>query len=577
MGIIVALLALVAAAGICGFKLYQQAMQVKDHETKALASISNISQISSKEGIEKLRSELPNMQQETKRANEIAHTTLWNVAAKVPFVGKNISTVQGMTAVVDDLAATTIPQFFDAMDSLQNANLSAGEGINLQPIIEVQQKIEKANDSLQRETQTYNALQRPSISVISQAYELGHEKINSVANTVGSLADTVKILPELLGSNGQTRTYAIMAMTTSEMRSSGGLVGSVGEMTATNGNVSISDFRSNAEYEPYGVSDRTEDEKRIFGDEGPLNMTFDIRDITSCPDTKRVAENMRSIWNRTSWGKDRPLDGIILVDPVFVQKLVAITGNVTMADGTVLNGSNTAEFLLNTAYIKYPSSQTDAVFGVVASQVLDATFKNITTDKLVQVAQIMGSMAKERHLNIYMFDEKLEKTFMAAGFTATEPNSEQNPQIGVYLNEQNPSKMGWYIDRSAKINEVSKAKDGSVTYHVEYTLRNTMTAQEAKEVPQYISGDNGKGIEKILFYPPAGGEISNIALLGGSVNSVTKTSLNGKAAYESIVTVSPGQSATYSFDVTTSPKAQTVLTVDQTPMGQAANNVTYEK
>ncbi|WP_155588926.1 DUF4012 domain-containing protein [Bifidobacterium canis] len=41
---------------------------------------------------------------------------------------------------------------------------------------------------------------------------------------------------------GQSRTYAVMAMTTSEMRSSGGLIGSIGEMTADNGVIHIGDF-----------------------------------------------------------------------------------------------------------------------------------------------------------------------------------------------------------------------------------------------------------------------------------------------------------------------------------------------
>ena len=76
-----------------------------------------------------------------------------------------------------------------------------------------------------------------------------------------------------------------MAMTTSEERSSGGLIGSVGVVTTDNGKISIGDFRSNKECIPYGAGDPTEDEQRIFEQWGPLKMSFDIRDLAVYPDT----------------------------------------------------------------------------------------------------------------------------------------------------------------------------------------------------------------------------------------------------------------------------------------------------
>ena len=65
---------------------------------------------------------------------------------------------------------------------------------------------------------------------------------------------------------------------------------------------SIGDFRSDGEYIPYGAGDPTEDEQRIFRQWGPLNMSFDVRDLAVYPDTSRSAEGMRAIWQRTPWG-----------------------------------------------------------------------------------------------------------------------------------------------------------------------------------------------------------------------------------------------------------------------------------
>nr|WP_276608586.1 DUF4012 domain-containing protein [Bifidobacterium longum] len=198
-------------------------------------------------------------------------------------------------------------------------------------------------------------------------------------------------------------------MTTSEERSSGGLIGSVGVVTTDNGKIGIGDFRSNGEYIPYGAGDPTEDEQRIFRQWGPLNMSFDVRDLAVYPDTSRSAEGMRAIWQRTPWGSNTQLDGVLMVDPVFLQELTKISGNVTIPDGTVLTGDNTAEFLLNKVYVDYPVSMQDALFAQVAEQTVGSMFSNVDLTKLTKVAQLMGSMAEGRHFSMYAFDETAEK------------------------------------------------------------------------------------------------------------------------------------------------------------------------
>ncbi len=84
------------------------------------------------------------------------------------------------------------------------------------------------------------------------------------------------------------------------------------------------------------LGDPTEDEQRIFEQWGPLKCRSIVRDLAVYPDTSRVAEGMQSIWQRTSWGRDTPLDGVLMVDPVFLQELVKINGNITLSDGRVL-------------------------------------------------------------------------------------------------------------------------------------------------------------------------------------------------------------------------------------------------
>ena len=576
VGILTIVVLTLAAVGVMGFQLFKQAKQVQAHENSAIAMLSKFSS-GDAETLANAGDILPQIAHETQQAQDIAHGGLWNTAAKMPFISSDISTVQGMTVAINDIVQDSIPQFVNVLKTLNDAQITNGDnGVNLQPIIEAVEPLKKANASFQQQVRDYDALPTPSISMIRSAYDKGEMQLNDLADRVNALSNTFQILPTLLG-DGQQRTYAVMAMTPSEMRSSGGLIGSVGDLTTSNGTVHIGDFRPNGDYLPYGIGDHSADMKRVFTDEGPLHMSFDIRDLAVFPNTADSAVAMQSVWNRTPWGQGVPLDGVIMVDPVFLQQLIAINGNVTLPDGTVLTGENTAEFLMNTVYQKYPENETDVLFGVVAGQAMKSMFSHMDMGKLYKTGEMLGTMAKGRHFTMYAFDERAEQGIQAAGFTGQIPSSETNPSVGIYLTEQNPSKMGWYIKREAKIQRVN-CDDGDL-YHVEFMVHNTMTEEEAKSLPWYITGNNsdntGKAMEKILFYAPQGGSISNLMQLGGKVDAVKETTIDGVNAYETYAQVNPGQIATFTFDVRVSTKATAPLTIDQTPMGWVDDGITY--
>ena len=576
VGILTIVVLTLAAVGVMGVQLFKQAKQVQAHENSAIAMLSKFSS-GDAETLANAGDMLPQIAHETQQAQDIAHGGLWNTAAKMPFISSDISTVQGMTVAINDIVQDSIPQFVNVLKTLNDAQITNGDnGVNLQPIIEAVEPLKKANASFQQQVRDYDALPTPSISMIRSAYDKGETQLNDLADRVNALSNTFQILPTLLG-DGQQRTYAVMAMTPSEMRSSGGLIGSVGELVTSNGTVHIGDFRSNGDYLPFGIGDHSADMKRVFTDEGPLHMSFDIRDLAVFPNTADSAVAMQSVWNRTPWGQNTPLDGVIMVDPVFLQQLIAINGNVTLPDGTVLTGDNTAEFLMNTVYQKYPENETDALFGVVAGQAMKSMFSHMDMGKLYKTGEMLGTMAKSRHFTMYAFDERAEQGIQAAGFTGQIPSSETNPSVGIYLTEQNPSKMGWYIKREAKIQRVN-CDDGDL-YHVEFMVHNTMTEEEAKSLPWYITGNNsdntGKAMEKILFYAPQGGSISNLMQLGGKVDAVKETTIDGVNAYETYAQVNPGQIATFTFDVRVSTKATAPLTIDQTPMGWVDDGITY--
>lgn len=490
--------------------------------------MGSVTDLGNLDNLDTVSQQISQAKTETAAANEIAHGTLWNIASKAPVYGDDITTVQGMTSVVDSLVSDSVPQFMNVLSTLKSAQLSSGDGqLNLQPILEAQKNIATANQSLQQQVQKYQQLPKAHIGMVKNAYATGNTQLTKMADKVNQLSGTFQILPDFLGSD-QPRTYALMAMTTSEERSSGGLIGSVGVVTTDNGKIGIGDFRSNGEYIPYGAGDPTEDEQRIFRQWGPLNMSFDVRDLAVYPDTSRSAEGMRAIWQRTPWGSNTQLDGVLMVDPVFCRNLRKSVVMSLFLMERCLREITLLSFLLNKVYVDYPVSMQDALFAQVAEQAVGSMFSNIDLAKLTKVAQLMGSMAEGRHFSMYAFDETAEKTISDAGFTAQTPSSEEHPQVGVYVTEQNPSKMGWYIHRTSKVTRSTCGNDGSQTYHVEYKMTNTLENSQIGALTSYILGSGGQGVEKTLIYAPAGGSISNLKISGGSVTESRQETLNGK-------------------------------------------------
>lgn len=576
------LVVLGAVGGFCAWRFYQQAMDVRDHELAAVEAVSGLQDVSQLRDADTMNAAIEQAQVHASAAKEIADGALWRVASYVPVLGDDVTTVRGMVDVVDGMVGDTLPSLASTVQTLMNSGLSGGgEGqLNLQPIADAQDGFAKANELVQQQADAINALPQPHIGVVRSAYEQGKEQINKVADMLDQVSGMVQAMPKLLGQDGP-RTYLLVAQTTSEQRSGGGLVGSLGTMQVDNGNISVGDFHSNKEFVPLGES-ATAEEHDVFS--GPLSFSFDVRDLFAVPDFSRTAEMLNTVWQRSEYACD--IDGVIAIDPLFIQEMVRINGDITLDNGQVLTGDNTAEFMLNGIYKAFDPDTQDVYFEYVASAVMDGAFSNMTMDKMMQIAQAMGTLAEGRHFYAYTFHEDEAEYFQGAGFAKNAPDSETDPEVGIYMNEQNASKLGWYLRRSSTITRTACNADGSQTYHVTFSITNTLTSDEMASATTYILGGAQPGVDgivapagtsaqRMLFYAPAGGSITNLTASGDVRDQENKT-MDGKNLITNVAYIAPGETVTFDFDVTTSAKAESDLRLDQTPAGWLDENVTYD-
>lgn len=236
--VLAVLIVLLAIAAAFGMQLYKQAKSVKAHESQAISSLSAINDPAKLKDAAASQAYIAQAQQQTAQAKQIAHGSLWNVAAKMPFVGSDIATVQGMTEVVDNLAQQTLPSLTTAVQQLAGANLSGAEGqLNLQPIADAQGNFDKLNQQVQQQNKQYNSLAEPKIGMVKKAYQQGKDQLDNIVDLVGQVSNATHMLPSFLGQNG-ARTYLLAAQTTSK-HVPAAAVGSLGTMTADHGKIAV--------------------------------------------------------------------------------------------------------------------------------------------------------------------------------------------------------------------------------------------------------------------------------------------------------------------------------------------------
>ena len=270
----------------------------------------------------------------------------------------------------------------------------------------------------------------------------------------------------------------LLAQTNSEIRGTGGLIGSAGSFSADNGKIAVGEFHADAEF----PSNAALDDVNQDGD-GTLysGLYFGqvIHNLSSTPDFPRVASMAQKFWQAAPFGGSS--DGVMSLDPVALQAMIDATGDVTLSDGAC----STVEHRRIPAQRRYkeltPSAQ-DQYFSETAAQTVAHLFSDMNTQKLMTVAKTMLRMAEQRHLYFWSFHEEDQAVLRSAGVTGEITNDAKNPVTGVYLNEMQASKMDWYIQRKSTVK-----RTGDNTYHVTYSFTNTLQPGEAGSLPEYIT------------------------------------------------------------------------------------------
>lgn len=569
--ILIGVLVVIAALAVFAGAFVWSALQTKNELQQAVLSAQGLQQTIVGSDKSKREEQVSAFSNHVSKAYKQTSSPLWQLASAVPYVGDDISAVRTTVAAMENISSQALPQLLQAADNIDLNNVHVeNDTIEISGLEASQRPLQIADDTIDkamREVKTVKAVKTLHVAQIADALKTAGTYCKKLDGMVHSLNSIVQVLPSMLGTESHTndapRNYLILAQTNAEARPSGGLTGSLGLATVQSGHVSLQPFVSDSEIqnadEP--VVDLTAEERLLFTDK----LGKDIRDVNFTPDFPRTGEIVSAMWAR-QYGV--AVDGVIAIDPLFLQNMLAVTGGVAMPDGSTLDGTNTAQTLLHDVYARMTPQETDEYFAVAAQAAFDHIMQNAGDFK--SYVKAFSTSVEQGHVMLWSAHEDEQDLIADSAISGKLITEGAKPQVGVYISDETESKMDWYLHREVTTEFQKVARNGANQYTVHIKLQNTMTAEEAASEADYVTGAGNivpKGqIKTALFiYAPANGRLVDWEFQNAD-DYKGVTLHNGLTVGVGDVTLQPGESYEITVHVQSAPDTGEPLTLRQTPL-----------
>ena len=562
--VLIILLMLAAIAGVFAFS----ALKVKSELQQAADGAKHLQSVIADADQSKMEKRVGEFSAHIDKAYRQTSSPIWSVATRLPYVGGDISAVRDTVGALEDISSQALPQLVQASGSINLNKIQVKDGtIGISGLENSQKPLNVADDVIDDAVREVKSVQQPKIRQVADAIDAAKASCVKLGNTVHGMSTLAQLLPSMLGTdshaNDAPRNYLILAQTNAEARPSGGLTGSLGVVTVQGGHLSLQPFVSDAEIpkasEP--VVELTAEERMLFTDK----LGTDIRDVNFTPDFPRTGEIVRAMWAK-QYGVQ--VDGVIAIDPLFLQNMLAVTGGVTMSDGSVLDGETTAQTLLNTVYARMTPEETDKYFANAAQAAFDHITQNSGDPKAYINA--LSQSVKQGHLLLWSAHESEQDLIAESEISGRLVTEGAKPQVGVYISDETQSKMDWYLHREVTTEFQKVAANGANQYTVHIKLKNLMTAEELAAAPNYVTGgtdgtEPGDIRTALFLYAPANGRLVDWKFQNqNDYQGVTVH--DGLTLAVGKVTLKPGEEYEITLHVQSAPNTKEALTVRQTPL-----------
>lgn len=319
-----------------------------------------------------------------------------------------------------------------------------------------------------------------------------HELMSAVDTSVRELEDLYKLLIPMLGKDHQRR-YLLIFQNPSELRPTGGFMGSVADVIVDRGEIRKIHVPGGG---PYDL--RSQLTTRVRPPE-PLQLIssrWEFQDANWFPDFPAAAEKIRWFWSEAG---QPTVDGVIALNAPIVVDLLKVTGPIEMPEyGKTITAEN---FILETqkaVELEYDKEENKPkkFIGDLMPKLLER-LKDSSQEEWLELAQVMIEALERKDIQIAMSDEGEEKRVEALDWNGRlkDAPGDSLAVIGANIAGQ---KTDLVVDERVHV-KTDIAKDGSITNTV--TIKRTHNGEKGEA----FYGVNN--VNYLRVYAPEGSEL----------------------------------------------------------------------
>ncbi|HMU35520.1 MAG TPA: DUF4012 domain-containing protein [Marmoricola sp.] len=471
---------------------------------------------------------------------------LWAIAGHLPIIGDDVRAVTMVAQSADVLGHKVLPTVITAAKTVDPKKLAPRNGkVNVEPLAAMAAELESANNEAEQVANGVQAIDPRGLLPILRgpvvSAQKGFDKITS--STRGAMV-TAKVLPWLFGKG--THRILVSFETNAEIRSLGGMPGSFGVLTVTDGKLSLGEQGANGLFgkesrKPFGKL--TAEQRNVFSNQPVIYP----QDTNMLPDVAEASANLANAWARTQ----RPVDGVLSIDTVATSYLMKALPPIN-SHGLTVNDSNAISVLLNEIYKKVPdyTAQNDT-FTDITSQAMKQITGNLKDPATFASALLQGLDESRVRMWVKQPDmQQLLASTRIGGDTAA--RTPKNPQFGLFLNNATASKLEYYLDYQASTTPVACDKNGVQQVTLTAEFKSNVPADPSK-LPEGILGQHehrapGVIATSITLMSPPGGQIGRM-FVNGTETDAYQTNIGAQRVLMANLELKPGQRKTFTFEM----------------------------
>lgn len=512
------LLGLLAAGVFVGKRVFDQAMTVRGHLESSMTEVKEVQRAVLAGETDAAAAAASRLTQHTGAA--VAGTTgrAWAVAEAVPFLGDDLRAVRTVAEVTDGLAADVV----SPASSLTLASLLPKDGgVDLAAMADLSGVVGQMSAGIDRGLAEISSIDQSALipQVASGVKQLDDALANAQA-VISPVNDLAGVLPDALGASGP-REYLLMLQGNSEARSLGGNAAVFIVLQADGGRLSVSKIVNSSDF-PQGLPDPVApldpEAVAIYGDK----IGRYTPDFTMIPDYPQAAAILQQWWPHID---DTQFEGVMSFDPIALSYILQATGPIQLPTGDTLSADNAASLLLNEVYFRYDDLfEQNAFFGAVATSVFTAVTGGAFD--VVPFISAVGRAADEGRLMYVSTDPTQTDLIGHSRFSGS--MAEDGPDqttVGVYVNDNTGSKKSYYLDMG-----IGVCTSGT-SVRTDVALTSTLTAEQAEDLPYYITGpyfDPSEISSYVAVYGPENATLGAATVDGAPATIVSQGSHLGR-------------------------------------------------